>query len=165
MIKVETLKSIATQLMTRPSVSVDGKSIPIRPSSRQHLRTAAFTVGGHEYQAIAQNPEKPSRWEQLARSGHQVVQFKDAERNKFLAVVVDDEITYYGASKKRHEGRLRIQALLESGLLSQCRCLHATEPVATCGLASLSTVSCVVVPGATSRRTRPSFQSRPCPFA
>jgi len=75
MIEAETLKSIATQLMTSTSVSVDGKSIPVRPSSRQHLRTAAFTVGGHEYQAIEQNPEKPSRWGQLARSGHKVVQF------------------------------------------------------------------------------------------
>ena len=102
MIETETLKSIATQLMTSTSVSVDGKSIPVRPTSRQHLKTAAFTIGGHEYQAIEQNPEKPSRWGQLARSGHQVVQFKDAERNKFVAVVVDGEVKYYGASKKRH---------------------------------------------------------------
>jgi hypothetical protein len=36
---------------------------------RQHLKTAAFSVEGHEYQAIEQNPEKPSRWGQLARSG------------------------------------------------------------------------------------------------
>jgi putative pyruvate formate lyase activating enzyme len=55
---------------------------------------------GHEYQAIEQNLEKPSRWEQLARSGHQVVQFKDAEQNKFVAVVVDGEVTFYGARKK-----------------------------------------------------------------
>src|SRR5450755_4647264 len=88
MIDDETLKSIATQLMTSTSVSVDGMSIPVRPTSRQHLRTAAFSVGGHEYQAIEQNPEKPSRWGQLARSGHQVVQFKDAENNRFVAVVV-----------------------------------------------------------------------------
>ena len=101
MIDDETLKSIATQLMTSTAVSVDGKSIPVRTTSRQHLRTAAFTVAGHEYQAIEQNPEKPSRWGQLARSGHKVVQFKDAERNKFVAVVVDGEVMYYGASKTR----------------------------------------------------------------
>ena len=101
MIQAETLKSIATQLMTSTSVSVEGKSIPVRHTSRQHLRTAAFTIGGHEYQAIEQNPQKPSRWGQLARSGHQVVQFKDVERNKFVAAVVDGEVTYYGASKKR----------------------------------------------------------------
>jgi hypothetical protein len=101
MIEAETLKSIATQLMTSASVKVDGKSTPVRHTSRQHLRTAAFTVGGHGYQAIEQNPEKPSRWGQLARVGHQVVQFKDAERNRFVAVVVDGEVTFYGASKTR----------------------------------------------------------------
>ena len=65
------------------------------------MRTAAFTVEGHEYQAIEQNPEKPSRWGQLARSGRQVVQFKDAENNRFVAVVVDGEVTFYGAGKQR----------------------------------------------------------------
>jgi hypothetical protein len=101
MIETETLKSIAAQLMTGTSVSVDGRSVPVLPTSRQHLRTAAFTVGGHEYQAIEQNPEKPSRWGQLARTGHQVVQFKDAESNKFVAVMVDGEARFYGARKKR----------------------------------------------------------------
>src|SRR5271165_7337337 len=101
MLDAELLKSIAAQLMTSASVRVEGKSIPVRRTSRQHLRTAAFTVGGSEYQAIEQNPEKPSRWGQLARSGRQVVQFKDAERNRFVAVVVDGEVTFYGASKKR----------------------------------------------------------------
>jgi hypothetical protein len=101
MIEAETLKSIATQLMTSTSVSADGKSIPVRRTSRQRLRTMAFTVAGHEYQAIEQNPEKPSRWGQLARSGHQVVQFKDAENNRFVAVVVGGEVTFYGASKRR----------------------------------------------------------------
>jgi hypothetical protein len=101
MLEAELLKSIASQLMTSTSVSVDGKSIPVRRTSRQRLKTMAFTVAGHEYQAIEQNPEKPSRWGQLARSGHQVVQFKDAERNKFVSVVVDGEITFYGARKRQ----------------------------------------------------------------
>src|SRR5271169_3072704 len=101
MVDEELLKSIATQLMTNTSLSVDGRSVTVRRTSRQHLKTAAFTVGGHEYQAIEQNAEKPSRWGQLARSGHQVVQFKDAESNRFVAVVVDGKVTFYGASKKR----------------------------------------------------------------
>ena len=100
MIEAETLKLIATQLMTGISVSVGGISTPVRRTSRQHLKTAAFSVDGHQYQAIEQNPEKPSRWGRLARSGHQVVQFKDAESNRFVAVVVDGEVTFYGASKK-----------------------------------------------------------------
>ena len=102
MIEAETLKSIATQLMTGTSVSVGGISTPVRRTSRQHLKAAAFSVEGHEYEAIEQNSEKPSRWGQLARSGHQVVQFKDAESNRFVAVVVDGEVTFYGASKKRY---------------------------------------------------------------
>jgi len=101
MIEAETLTSIATQLMTSTSVSVDGKSIPVRPTSRQHLRSAAFTVAGHKYQAIEQNRRSPAIGGQLARSGHQVVQFKDSEHSRFVAVVVDGEVTYYGASKKR----------------------------------------------------------------
>jgi len=100
MIEAETLKSIATQLMTGTSVSVGGISTPVRRTSRQHLKTATFSVEGQEYEAIEQNPETPSRWGQLARSGHQVVQFKDAESNRFVAVVVDGEVTFYGASKK-----------------------------------------------------------------
>ena len=102
MIDEEILRSIASQLMTKDSVTVEGNSAPVRRTSTQHLKTAAFTVEGHEYQAIEQNPEKPSRWGQLTRSGHQVVQFKDAERNKFVAVVVDDKVTFYGGSRERH---------------------------------------------------------------
>jgi hypothetical protein len=101
MVDAELLKSIASQLMTKASVSGEGQSVPVRGTSRQHLKTAAFTVGGHEYQATEQNPQKPSRWGQLARSGHQVVQFKDADTNRFVAVSVDGEVTFYGASKKR----------------------------------------------------------------
>jgi hypothetical protein len=101
MIDEEILRSIASQLMTKNSVTVEGNSAPVRRTSTEHLKTAAFTVEGHEYQAIEQNPEKPSRWGQLARSGHQVVQFKDAERNRFVAVVVDDQVTFYGGSKER----------------------------------------------------------------
>ncbi len=102
MLDAELLKSIAAQLMTSTFVIIGGKSVPVRRTSSQRFKTVTFSVGGHRYQAIEQNPEKPSRWGQLARSGHQVVQFKDAERNKFVAVVVDDEVTFYGASK---EGR------------------------------------------------------------
>ena len=101
MLDAELLKSIATQLITGTSVTVGGKSTPVRRTSRQHLKAAAFSVEGQEYEAIEQNPEKPSRWGQLARSGHQVVQFKDAERNRFVAVVVDGEVTFYGAGKQR----------------------------------------------------------------
>ena len=101
MVDAELLKAIASQLITNTSVIMEGQSVPVRRTSRQHLKTALFTVEGHECAAIEQNPEKPSRWGQLARSGHQVVQFNDAESNRFVAVVVDGEVTFYGASKTR----------------------------------------------------------------
>ena len=101
MLDAELLKSIAAQVMTSAFASIDGKSVPVRRTSTQRLRTVAFNVEGYRYQAIEQNPEKPSRWGQLARSGHQVVQFKDVDRNQFVAVVVDGKVTFYGASQER----------------------------------------------------------------
>lgn len=101
MVNEELLQSVAQQLLTQSSVMAEGKSSPVRRTSSQRLRTATFTAEGREYQAIEQNPDKPSRWGQLARSGRQVVQFKDAATNKFFAVAVDGKITLYGAGKKR----------------------------------------------------------------
>ena len=75
MLDTEILSSVAKQMMTSKAVEIDG----------------------HKYQAIEQNPEKPSRWAELARRGHQVVQFKDSETNRFVAVSVDGKVTVYGA--------------------------------------------------------------------
>lgn len=70
-------------------MDVNRKPVLVRRTSRHRLRTLAFAMDGREYQAIEQNAVKPSRWEQLAREGHQVVQFKDGESNRFVAVAVD----------------------------------------------------------------------------
>jgi hypothetical protein len=104
MIDTELLASIAQQMMSSNTVDVNGKSVPVSRTSKNRLRTLAFSMDGREYQAIEQNSEKPSRWGQLAREGHQVVQLKDRATNKFVAVVVDGEVTIYGAghmSRKR----------------------------------------------------------------
>jgi hypothetical protein len=53
-------------------------------------------MGGKEYQAIEQNAEKPSRWGKLAHEGHQVVQFRDLQTRKYVAVAVDGEVREYG---------------------------------------------------------------------
>jgi hypothetical protein len=52
-------------------------------------------MGGNEYQAIEQNAEKPSRWGQLAREGHRVVQLRDLTSAKYVAAVVDGKVTEY----------------------------------------------------------------------
>jgi len=56
-----------------------------------------FATEGRQDAAIEQNPSRPSRWSQLARSGHRVVQFKDTRTNRFVAVTVDSEAKEYGA--------------------------------------------------------------------
>ena len=87
MLDTALLTSIAQQMMSGNTVDVNGKHVPVRCTSRHRLRTLAFTMDGREYQAVEQNPEKPSRWGELAREGHQVVQFKDGESNRFVAAV------------------------------------------------------------------------------
>ena len=59
----------------------------------------SFQIGGREYEAIEQNHDKPSRWGRLARDGHQVVQFKDSETNRFVAVAVDGKVQVYGRTR------------------------------------------------------------------
>jgi hypothetical protein len=101
MLDTALLSSVAKQMMAKSkAIEVESKSVPIRRTSAQHLKTVTFNVGRKKYTAIEQNPEKPSRWGELARLGHWVVQFKDVERNKFVAVSVDGEVKVYQKSKK-----------------------------------------------------------------
>ena len=104
MLDTSLLSSAAKQLLSGDEVEVEGKRLPVRRTSKQGLRTVTFTVDGRQFAAIEQNPEKPSRWGELARSGRQVVQFKDVESNRFVAVVVDGEVIDYGAGRSRRIG-------------------------------------------------------------
>ncbi len=96
MIDPDLLQSVATQLLAGEYVEVNGKRLRVRRTSASHLRCVSFEMSGHRYEAIEQNPDKPSRWGQLAREGHRVVQFKDAETNRFVAVAVDGKVQVYG---------------------------------------------------------------------
>ena len=100
MLDTALLASIAQQMMSSNTVDLNGTHVAVRRKSRHRFRTLAFTMDGREYQAIEQNAEKPSRWGQLAKSGHQVVQFKDVGTNRFVAVAVDGEVTVYGAGHR-----------------------------------------------------------------
>ena len=100
MLDTALLASIAQQMMSSNTVDLNGMQVPVNRTSKNRLRTLAFTMDGREYMAIEQNAEKPSRWGKLAREGHQVVQFKDAATNRFVAVSVDGEVTVYGAGHR-----------------------------------------------------------------
>lgn len=98
------LTSVAEQLMaSRPNdpprpaeVVVEDRVFRITRTGAQRLRTVRFQMGGNEYQAIEQNAEKPSRWGKLARDGHRVVQFRDLQSQKYVAVTVDGKVKEYG---------------------------------------------------------------------
>ncbi len=90
------LVSVAEQMMNGPEVEVSGRVSRVTRTGARRFRTVRFAVDGKEYQAIEQNPEKPSRWGKLARDGHRVVQFRDLSTQKYVAAVVDEKVTEYG---------------------------------------------------------------------
>jgi len=89
------LSSVAEQMMTGSQVVVEGRKSGVTRTGALRLRTVRFLMGGREYQAIEQNPEKPSRWGKLAREGRRVVQVRDLGAQKYVAAVVDGKVTEY----------------------------------------------------------------------
>jgi hypothetical protein len=90
------LGSVAAQLMNGDVVLLEGQKIPVSRVGRGRLRMVQFRINGRAFEAIEQNREKPSRWGKLAREKHQVVQFRDVETHKYVAVSVDGEVQEYG---------------------------------------------------------------------
>lgn len=81
MLDTSLLGSVAKQMMSAYKVEIEGKRLPVRHTRKCGLKAVSFAVAGREYAAIEQNPDKLSRWRQLARSGHDVVQSKDVRAN------------------------------------------------------------------------------------
>jgi len=80
-------------------VELDGQTFPIRTTPRKRLRQVDFVFDGQSLRGLEQNPETGSRWAQLARSGHRVMQFLSAGR--YVANIVDGKVTLYGAKRNR----------------------------------------------------------------
>ena len=95
MLEDAVLTSVAEQMMSGTQVEIGGRKFRVTRTGAQRLRTTRFLMDGKEYQAIEQNPEKPSRWGKLAREGKRVVQFRDLDSQKYVAVVVDDKVQKY----------------------------------------------------------------------
>ena len=90
-----TLSLVAEQMMGGREIAVNGRTSRVSRIGAQRLRTVRFLMGGTEYQAIEQNPEKPSRWGKLAREGRRVAQVRDLGTQKYVAAVVDGKVTEY----------------------------------------------------------------------
>lgn len=95
MLDLALMQSIATQMMEQDQVSVEGKTLRVQRTSYQRLRSVKFELNGHEDQAIEQNAAKPSRWGQLARDGHKIVQFRDEQSGQYVAVSVNGKVREY----------------------------------------------------------------------
>ena len=94
------LRSVAEQLTSGPEVTIEGRKSRVTRTGASRFHTARFLMGGREYRAIVQNPDKPSRCGKLARKGHSVVQFRDLLTQKYVAAAVDGKITQYGRGSK-----------------------------------------------------------------
>jgi hypothetical protein len=90
------LSSVAEQLINGEEVVVEDQKIKVRRVGSGRLRMVQFRMNGRVLDAIEQNREKPSRWGKLAREKHRVVQFRDVETNKYVAVSVNGEVREYG---------------------------------------------------------------------
>ncbi len=92
----ETLVSVWQQALAENarSVSLGGRTFPVRRTSRSRLREVVFEFEGHELRGLEQNPVTVSRWAQLARDGKKVMQF--LQQRRYIAVVVDGKVQFYG---------------------------------------------------------------------
>ena|SRR5882762_10544386 len=79
-------------------VDLEGQKFPVRVTPRKRLREVDFVFEGQPLRGLEQNPKTESRWAQLARAGHKVMQFLSAGR--YIGVVVDGKATLYGGKKK-----------------------------------------------------------------
>jgi NADPH-dependent ferric siderophore reductase len=95
----ETLISVWQQALAENArtVELEGRTFPVRRTSRSRLREVDFEFEGHELRALEQNPETASRWARLARQGKKVMQF--LQQRRYFAVVVDGKVQFYGSSQ------------------------------------------------------------------
>jgi hypothetical protein len=94
-----TLLSVWRQSLIEDSkaVIVDGRSFPVRKTSRSKLREVDFEFDGHMLRGLEQNPKTASQWARLAREGKKVMQFLSG--GSYVAVVVDGKVKHYVKSE------------------------------------------------------------------
>lgn len=91
----EALVSVWRQVLEENAnlVELAGARFPVQRTAKKRLRQVDFTFSSEEMRGIEQNPATRSRWAQMAREGHHVMQFTAAGR--FFANVVDGKVTFY----------------------------------------------------------------------
>jgi hypothetical protein len=85
-----------TLVNKKKTVDLDGKSYPVRQTSKSKLKQIDFRFEDRDLRGLEQNPNTKSRWAKLAREGKQVMQF--LEHGGYIAVVVDGKVHLYKRS-------------------------------------------------------------------
>ncbi len=83
-------------------VELDEKKFAVQETPQKRLREVDFEFEGQALRGLEQNPNTESRWAQLARAGHKVMQFLSAGR--YVGNVVDGKVTLYGGKKRAKRG-------------------------------------------------------------
>jgi hypothetical protein len=78
-------------------VELGTERYPVRQTPTSRLRQVDFVFEGNKLRGLEQNPATKSRWAQMARSSHKVMQFLNEGR--YVANVVDGKVTLYGSAK------------------------------------------------------------------
>ncbi len=74
-------------------VELEGRRFPVRRTQRRRLRQVDFEFTGETLRGIEQNPERKSRWAEMARAGKKVMQFTSGGR--YLGNVAEGKVTFY----------------------------------------------------------------------
>jgi len=94
----EVLESVARQVFSGgQQVDTPEGRVPVGKTPSKGLLRVEFSSGGHPLVGIEQNPHTASQWAKLAKAGHKVMQFRDSESGRYIAVVVDGKVKFYGA--------------------------------------------------------------------
>jgi len=75
------------------TVTLGAEKFPVRVTAKSKLRQIDFDFDGMRLRALEQNPNRKSRWAQLARSGKKVMQFLN--NGRYIANVVDGKPKLY----------------------------------------------------------------------
>jgi len=83
-------------------IELAGQSFPVRRTAKRHLCQVDFMLEGQPVRGLEQNPERKSRWAQMARAGKKVMQF--LSQGRYIANVAGGKITTYGRSSEKRSG-------------------------------------------------------------
>ncbi|MFI5058292.1 MAG: hypothetical protein ACHQLQ_08895 [Candidatus Acidiferrales bacterium] len=91
----ETLISVWRQSLVDgvEKIKLNERLFPVLRTTKKHLLQVGFLLDGEVMRGLEQNPETSSRWAQLARQGHTIMQF--LSEGRYIANVVDSKVTFY----------------------------------------------------------------------